>query len=206
MTQDHDLLRDGPGTAGPRGWRVVDLVVASVLAVVGGLFLWVVSLSWAVVTTPLAFYAPASAVLAGLWVLPGVLGGLVVRRPGAALYTELVAATLEALLGNAWGFSTVYYGFLEGLGAEVVLALLLYRRFGLPAAMLSGAGAGLALGLLDTTLYYASYSAADTTAYVALAVLSGAVVAGGGAWALTRALAATGALSPFASGRTAERV
>ena len=39
-----------------------------------------------------------------------------------------------------------------------------------------------------------------------LAVVSGAVIAGVGAWALTRALATTGALAPLASGRTAERV
>ena len=51
----------------------------AVLGVAGGLFLWVVAQSWELVTRPLSFYPPASAVLAGLWLLPGVLGGLVLR-------------------------------------------------------------------------------------------------------------------------------
>jgi energy-coupling factor transport system permease protein len=187
-------------------WRVVDLVVAAVLGVAGGLFLWGIATSWNALTTPLNFYPPASASLAGLWLVPGVLGGLVLRRPGAALFCELMAAVLEAILGNQWGFSTVYYGVVEGLGAEFVLALLLYRGFGLLPAMLSGAGSGAGLALLDLTIWYPTFSASYRTAYIGLAILSGAVIAGVGSWALTRALARVGVLAPLASGAAAERV
>jgi energy-coupling factor transport system substrate-specific component len=187
-------------------WRVVDIVVASVLGVVGGFFFWGVATLWEPMTKPLAFFPPASALLAGLWLVPAVLGGLVIRRPGAAVYTELVAAVLEALLGNQWGFSTVWYGLLEGLGAEFVLALLLYRRFGLPAALLAGAGAGVAVGILDVFVSYPTFSPGYKGAYILMAVVSGIVIAGAGAWALTRALARSGALAPLASGRVADRV
>ena len=187
-------------------WRVVDLVVASVLAVVGGLFFWGVATVWDPVTRALSLVPPSSALLAGLWMVPGVLGGLVIRKRGAAVYVELVAAVIEALLGNVWGFSTVYYGLIEGLGAEFVLALLLYRAFGPVPAVLAGAGAGLAGGLLDVTVYYPDLAGGAKAGYVALAVLSSAVIAGMGAWALTRALAATGALASLASGRAAQRV
>ena len=195
------------GAAAQRSrWRVVDIVVASVLAVVGGLFFWVVATVWEPLTTALKLAPPSSALLAGLWMVPAVLGGLVVRKAGAAVYVELVAAVIEALLGNQWGFSTVYYGLIEGLGAEFVLALLFYRAFGAVPAVLAGAGAGLAGGLLDVSVYYPDFAAGTKVGYVVLAVLSSAVIAGGGAWALTRGLAATGALAPLASGRTAERV
>jgi energy-coupling factor transport system substrate-specific component len=187
-------------------WRVVDMVVAGVLGVVGGFFFWGVATVWTPLTEALKLAPPASALLAGLWLVPGVLGGLVIRKPGAAVYVELVAAVLEALLGNQWGFSTVYYGLIEGLGAEFVLALLLYRTFTLVPAVLAGAGAGVAVGLLDTGVYYTDLTSGTKSGYVVLAVLSGAVIAGAGAWALTRALASTGALAPLASGRTAERV
>ena len=190
----------------PGRWRVVDVVVAGVLGVVGGFFFWGVATVWTPLTEALKLAPPSSALLAGLWLVPAVVGGLVVRRPGAAVYVELVAAVLEALLGNQWGFSTVYYGLIEGLGAEFVLALLLYRTFSLVPAMLAGAGAGAAVGLLDTSVYYPGLAAGTKIGYTALAVLSGAVIAGAGAWALTRALAATGALAPLASGRSAERV
>lgn len=192
-------------TATAGRWRIVDIVVASVLGVAGGL----VFSAWNAGSAPLreAMVPPVSAIVVGVWLFPAVLGALIVRRPGAAVYTELVAAVLSALVGNEWGFATVWYGLVEGLGAEVVFALLLYRRYGLPAALLAGAGAGVAVGLLDSLIYYPEVlGPAGRLAYVAIAVVSGVVIAGAGSWALTRALARTGTLAPLASGRAAERV
>ncbi|HZI97875.1 MAG TPA: ECF transporter S component [Actinomycetales bacterium] len=192
-------------TTRPR-WRVVDIVVASVIGVVGGFVFFAWNAAWLPLSTGLTFFPPASGILVGVWLLPGVLGGLIIRRPGAALYTELVAATLSALLGNQWGFATVWYGFLEGMGAEVVFALLLFRRWGLGAALGAGAGAGVVVGLLDAFVYYPAFSPGYKAVYVAATVVSGVVIAGLGAWALTRSIAATGALAPLASGRDARRV
>ncbi|GLY27079.1 ECF transporter S component [Kineosporia sp. NBRC 101731] len=192
-------------TARAGRWRVVDIVTASVLGVAGGLVFAV----WNAASTPLrdAMVPPTSAIIAGVWLFPAVLGALVVRKPGAAVYTELVAAALSALVGNEWGFSTVWYGLVEGMGAEVVFALVLYRRYGLPTALFAGAGAGVAVGLLDSLIYYPeTLGAAGKLAYVLIAMASGVVIAGIGSWLLTRALAATGTLAPLASGRSAERV
>ncbi len=187
-------------------WRVVDIVTASVLGVALGLVFVVWNLGWTPLSNGLAFFPPLSAAAAGVWLLPAVVGGLVVRRRGAAVYTELVAATVSALVGNQWGFSTVWYGLLEGLGAEVVLAVLLYRRWGLLAGLAAGAGAGVVVGVLDAFVYYPTFSAGYKAVYVALAVLSGVVVAGLGGWALTRALGRAGALAPLASAKDARRV
>ncbi|MFC5998701.1 ECF transporter S component [Quadrisphaera sp. GCM10027208] len=194
-------------TSAPRPrWRVVDIVVASVLGVAGGFLFVAWNAGWEPISRALAFFPPASGLLVGVWLLPAVLGALVVRRPGAAVYTELVAATVSALVGNQWGFATVWYGLLEGLGPEVVFALLLYRRWGLPTALLAGAAAGVVVGLLDSFVYYPEFSAAYKLVYTGLTTVSGVVIAGLGGWLLTRALAATGALAPLASGRDAERV
>lgn len=194
----------GPADPAPRNWQVVDIVVASVLGVLGGVLMSI----WNVASTPLrdAMVPPLSALYLGVWLFPAVLGALIVRRPGAAVYTELVAASLSALVGNEWGFATVYYGLAEGLGAEIVFLVLLYRYWGAVPALLAGAGSGLACGLLDVLLYYPDLAAAVKTGYIAVAVLSGAVIAGLGSWALARALSRTGALAPLASGRSAGRV
>jgi len=182
----------------------VDIVVASVLGVAGGLVFAV----WNATSVGLrgAMVPPGSAIVVGVWLFPAVLGMLIVRRPGAAVYTELVAAVVSALIGNEWGFSTVWYGLVEGLGAEVVFALLLYRRYGFPTALLAGAGAGVAVGLMDSLIYYPEVSAAVKLGYVSLAVVSGVIIAGLASWVLTRQLARTGSLASMASGRAAERV
>jgi energy-coupling factor transport system substrate-specific component len=181
-------------------WRVVDIVVASVLGVAGGLVFALWNVAWRPLSESLV--PPASAVVVGIWLFPAVLGALVVRKPGAAVYTELLAAAVSALVGNQWGFATVWYGLVEGLGAEVVFALLLYRSFGLPAALLGGLGSGVTVGLLDVVVYYPdAMGAAAKLGYVGLAALSGLVIAGLGTWLLTRALASTGVLAGLASGR-----
>jgi energy-coupling factor transport system substrate-specific component len=204
----HESTRSSQPTqsrlAGQSSWRVVDIVVASVLGVAGG----AVFAIWNEAATPLfnAIAPPMSAFYVGVWLFPGVLGGLIVRRPGAAVYTELVAAALSALIGNQWGFSTVYYGLGEGFGAEVIFLVFLYRRWSLDVALLAGAGAGLACGLLDSFIYYPDLSSTVHVGYTALCIASGAVIAGAGSWLLERALAGTGVLASLPSGRTAERV
>jgi energy-coupling factor transport system substrate-specific component len=192
-------------TAAAGRWRIVHIVVASVLGVAGGLVFSVWNVGWEPLSK--AVVPPASAIFVGVWLFPAVLGALIVRRPGAAVYTELVAAVLSALVGSQWGFATVWYGLVEGLGAEVVFALLLYRRFGLPTAVLAGAGAGVAVGLMDSLIYYPTLlGTGGRLAYVALAVVSGVIIAGVGSWVLNQALARTGTLAPMASGRVRERV
>lgn len=193
-------------TAPRRSWRVVDIVVASVLGVAIGLVFTVWNLGWNPLSSALEFFPPVKGLFVGVWLLGGVVGGLVVRKPGAAVFVELVAAVVSALIGNQWGFSTVWYGLLQGLGAEVVLAVLLYRQWGAVAAVGAGIGSGVVVGVLDTALYYPQFSTELKLVYGACAVVSGIVIAGLGGWALTRALARTGALAPLASGRNAQRV
>ena len=200
--------RTSSTTAAPRStrWRPVDVVVASVLGVAGGLLLVLWNLAYTPVDTALAFYPPASALVGGVWLLPGVLGGLIIRRPGAAVYVELVAAVLSALVGNQWGFSTVYYGLLQGLGAELVFTAVRYRRWSLPVVLASGAAAGIVGGLLNLIVYYTAFSTTHQLVYLAFIVLSGVGVAGVGWWVLAGGLRRTGALAPLASGRGGERV
>src|SRR5947207_611418 len=64
--------------------------------------------------------------------------------------------------------------------------------------------AGAAAGFLDVAIYYPNYSLTWRLAQIGLSALSGLVVAGLGSWALTLALARTGVLDRFPSGR--ERV
>ena len=137
-------------------WRVVDIVVASVLGVAAGL----IFLAWnTLYQGPKLLLEPLLPGLQGLldgpWLFAGVLGALIIRKPGAAIYTELLAAVVSALVGNQWGgFLTLEAGLVQGLGAELVFLLFFYRRWSLPVAILAGMGAALAGGInnLGTTI------------------------------------------------------
>jgi energy-coupling factor transport system substrate-specific component len=188
-------------------WRVVDIVTASVL----GVALGVVFILWNTAGTPLrdalgAVVPGLSALLAGVWLLPAVLGALVVRKPGAALYTELLAAIVSVLIvPNEWGWWTIEAGLVQGLGAELVFALFLYRRWGLAPALLAGAVAGLAMAANDLVVWYAaSLTPVFGVVYTASSIVTGALLAGLVGWLLVRALARAGALSRFAAGREHE--
>jgi energy-coupling factor transport system substrate-specific component len=189
-------------------WRVVDIVVAAVIAVVAGLIFWV----WDQASNPIG--APITAALPGLqgiingpWLFAGVLGGLVVRKPGAALFTELVAATVSALIGTQWGPLTLLSGVVQGAGAELVFLIVLYARWNWFVALLAGAGAGVGESVLDLLVWYPGAKTSFAVLYAAGTVVSGAVIGGLGSWAIVKGLAKTGALSRFGAGReVSERV
>lgn len=181
-------------------WRMVDIITAAVLAVAFGVIFWAWGLLWAATGPVFVAFPPAQGVLYGIWLMPAVLGALIIRKPGAALYVELVAATVSALLGSQWGLVTLLYGGAQGLAAELVFAAGMYRRFGLIRAMLAGAAAGVAAAVLDRVLYYPEWSGIWASTYVVAVALSAAVLAGIGSAVLTQRLAATGVLAPFAAG------
>jgi len=183
-------------------WRVVDIVVASVIAVACALVFLLWNVGYEVPSNILTPLLPGvQGLLAGPWLIAGVLGGLIIRKPGAALYTELVAAVISALVGNAWGPLTIVSGLVQGLGAELIFLVFLYGVWRLPVVMLAGAGAGLACGINDRILWYAGADTLFTTVYIVSTTISGAIIAGLGAWLIARGLAATGALGRFAAGR-----
>jgi energy-coupling factor transport system permease protein len=199
--------RHDPPAARQRGWRVVDIVVAAVLGVAAGVIFWAWGLAWTPLSSALAFFAPLSGLLAGGWLFAGVLGGLVLRRPGAALFTEVVAGVVSMTVGTQWGFSVLIWAVVQGLAAELGFALLGYRRWGLSAALTAGALAGVAVGMLDNTFSSnVTWQLTWQLVYLGCAVVSGLLLAGVLSWLTVRALAGTGALAPFASGRTAREV
>ena len=186
-------------------WRVVDIVVAAVLSVAVGLIFY----GWN--TVGYAGYEAVNALTPGLgglfngvWFLGGPLGAIIIRKPGAALFVEILAASVSAALGTVWGIEVLYSGFAQGLGAELIFLLVIYRRFNLTLTMISGALAGVGAVVLEYFLGNIAKGLEYNLIYLATSTISGAILAGLLAWVLMRALAKTGALSRLAAGREAQ--
>ncbi len=191
-------------TAAPNrfAWRIVDIIVASVIGVASGLIFVVWNIASNPVTGPLQAVLPGLQALGGgFWLFAGVLTALVIRKPGAALFGELLAAVVSALVGNQWGALTLLSGAVQGLGAELVFAAFLYGNWRAGAAILAGAAAGLAMAITDLTVWYPGSDTVFVTVYTISGIVGGALVAGLLSWLAVRGLAKTGALSRFAAGR-----
>jgi energy-coupling factor transport system substrate-specific component len=189
-------------------WRTVDIVVAAVVAVAFGVVFVVWNTLWTASTPLFIALPPAQAILYGVWLLPGVLVGLIVRRPGAALFGGIVSASVSALIGSQWGLDTLLSGAIQGGGAELAFAIGLYRVWNLPFAMLGGAlaGAGAAIHDLFMVAYYPETGPDFWVIFAAATIVSGIVVGGIGAWLILRALIRTGVLADFAAGREQHEV
>jgi energy-coupling factor transport system substrate-specific component len=181
-------------------WRTIDIVIASIIAVAFGVIFWAWGLLW---NGPAdAIPLPGRAVLYGMWLVPAVLGALIVRKPGAAFYTLTLASIVSVALGTSWGWSIVVQGPLEALGAEVVFAAFGYRVYRLPVALLAAALAGIVASVYDAFVWYPDTSWATLRfPYILITAASSVVLAGFGSVALARALAQTGVLDRFAVGR-----
>ena len=184
------------------GWRTVDLLTVAFLGAAFGIAYW----GWGIVyeapakALGLAF-PPLQGITAAPWLIAGVVGGLVIRRPGAALLCEVIAALVSMLPGTQWGATVLVSGILQGLGAEIAFAILGYGAFGLAAAMLAGALSAPLEAVYEWFVYWTDWGMGYKVAYLAILTAAGAVIAGGGGWLLTRALARAGALNALPPGQ-----
>jgi energy-coupling factor transport system substrate-specific component len=187
-------------------WRTVDIVVAAALAVAFGVVFWAWNSVWEATKPIFVAVTPAQYIISGVWLIPAVLGGLIIRKPGASLFTELVAATVSAILGSQWGLDTLLSGAIQGAAAEFVFGAMLYGRWSLGVAIAAAAAAAVGEWLHDMPVYYATLDLGQQLVIGVFMLLSAVIIAGIGSWFLMRSLVQTGVLAQFASGRAQQRI
>lgn len=105
-----------------------DIVTIVVIAVVFGLlgagwgFLW--NLAFAVPTIG----GMLSGALTFFWFIAPLVSFYLVRKPGAALFTQLLAGVIAVLAGHPAGIVAYGWYVIEGIGAELGFALFRYKR------------------------------------------------------------------------------
>ena len=187
-------------------WRTVDIVVTAAIAVAFGVVIWGWNLLWAAAAPLFAALPPAQNLMYGVWLVPGVLAGLVVRKPGAAFFAEVLAAVVSLLLGSQWALDAALSGVFQGAGAELGFAIFRYRVWNASTALLAAALSAVGAWIHDMPLWYPDLALTDQLIIGVFMLVSALVIAGYGAWWLMRALAQTGVLAQFPSGRAQTRV
>ena len=174
-------------------WRTRDIVVAAVIGVAFGVAFFVAGGLWSAI----AGLGPAQNLFYGVWLLPAIVAPLIIRKPGAALFAEVVAASLSALLGSLWGVDTLLSGLMQGAAAELVFAATRYRSYGFATLAAAGLAASAAAFVHDWYFYYSGY-ATDVLLLTALwMAVSGAILLPLAAIGLVKALRPTGVLDGF---------
>lgn len=145
-----------------------------------------------------------ASVLHAVWYFSGTLAVLILRKPGAAVYVNVVGSAVEMLLGNNFAFGFVFISaILQGIFAEIPFAVTRYRVFNLPMAVLSGLCTALEYGFYLLFFRYQGVALLSPRGIVHMIseLVGGALIAGVFSWLLFVAVAKTGALDHFASGR-----
>lgn len=175
-----------------RGLKLTDILVTIVIAVVFGIIYKIWGPMYDVVK-PLGTHAEQT--IYGMWFIAGTFAYLVIRKPGVAILAEVAAASVSAILGSEWGVSTLWYGLLQGLGAEIFFALFLYREKSTSIGVVTLASLGAAAGSLVLDFgygYIESLSAWNYTLLIGLRALGSIVIAGFVAYYLAKAIELTG--------------
>lgn len=182
------------------GWTLRELLIVAVLgAVFGVLYLGWVQI-WLV--TQAIFGAVTMDVFMGFWFIVSMIAAAIIRKPGAALLSEFLAALMQLLLGSPAGLLLLVSGLVQGAGAEAVFAATRWRRYSLPVLMLAGVGAAIASFAYTWIRFdYGALAPGLLVTMFVLRCLSGALLGGLLGHLVTQALYRTGVLSGLAIDR-----
>ncbi|TXK76110.1 ECF transporter S component [Paenibacillus sp. N3.4] len=176
-----------------KGLKLTDILITIVIAAVFGVIYRIWGPMYDILK-PIGLHAEQLSY--GMWFMAATFAFLVIRKPGVALLAEVAAATIEALFGGSWGVSTLVYGILQGLGAEIIFALFLYRRVNVGVTVLAAlASAILSLFVDQYYGYIDQLTLWNYFLFIGLRLLGSALIAGVFAYYLTGALARTGVLN-----------
>ena len=186
-------------------WTAADIAVGAALGVACGLVFWGFNFAYAWLSPIIGGILPGLAsVLHPLWYFSGTLAVIILRKPGAAVYVNLVGSAAEMLLGNQFSVGFVFASAaLQGLFAEIPFMVTRYRVYNLPISVVTGAWVALEYGVYLMLFRYqgVAFLSARGIVHMVSELVGGVLIAGVMSWYLYRAIAATGALDRFASGR-----
>ncbi|WP_040537104.1 ECF transporter S component [Schleiferilactobacillus shenzhenensis] len=124
----------------PVRWTIRDVIFLALIGVFFGLIYQLWSFAYyAIAATPLKPYANDLTI--GVWIMAGPLAGVLLRKVGASVIGELLAAAVEMMLFSSWGAADLISGFIQGIGNELGFAVTGYKNWDKFGLLMSTIGA-----------------------------------------------------------------
>ena len=181
-------------------WTLREILIVAVLGAAFG----VLYLAWVQVwLIAQAIFGPVTMdVVMGFWFIVSIIAAKIIRKPGAALLSELLTAVVQILLGSPAGLLLLVTGLVQGAGAEAVFAATRWRNYRLPVLIAAGVGAAVfSFAYTWIRFDYGALAPGLLVAMFVLRCLSGALLGGLAGHLIAEALYRTGVLSGLAMDR-----
>ncbi len=176
--------------------NISEIVFITVLSAVMGVIWWFYTFFYDI-TAPLLKPFMLDNLLTGVWFMGAVFFPYIVRKPGAAILGELIAAVVQGFIAR-WGISSIAYGLVQGVPVELFFLILGYRRWNLPVLMIAGVISALGSYILSFFWYgYSQLTLQYNIVQIVSFAISGAVLAGVFSKYLADGLKKTGVLNQF---------
>lgn len=185
-------------------WKLKDAVLMAILGVLFAavyLAVFYAGMSISTALTPFGLSAFGFELIYGVWFMAATIAACILRKPGAALITEVLASAIELLMGNSGGVTVVLTGLIQGLGCELGFAAFRYKKYNVLSMSLSGILAAIFIFIYE--LWYLQYyllSPGLLIAQLAVRFVSAIVFSGVISRAACTGLARTGVLKHYAIG------
>lgn len=180
-------------------WTLRDTVVMAVLGVVyGAIYVGFIPV-WGLLSGVIGPFALD--LIYGVWFMAPITAAYIIRKPGVAFMTEVLAALGEMPWGVA-GAGALIGGAMQGFACEIPFAVTRWRKYNTAVLMASGMTASVITMIHNWFLFgYNEFPTGMLLGMWAVRLVSGALIAGIGGKAVADGLAATGALRSFPLGR-----
>lgn len=111
-----------------KAWSLRDVILLAIIAIFFGIIyqLWGYAY-YALAATPLKVYANDATL--GVWIMAGPLAAIILKKAGASVIGELLAATVEMLLFSSWGAANLISGLIQGIASELGFTLTGYKNW-----------------------------------------------------------------------------
>jgi energy-coupling factor transport system substrate-specific component len=131
---------------------IFEIVFIAVVSVALGVAFWGWNFIYLLAKPILKLYG-VNYLSAGFWILVSVFLSGIIRKPGVAIIASVIAAAVEATVSAQWGIMSLAWGFVQGLGAELIFFIFMYRKWNLTVLILASVVSSFFSYLLDYFLY-----------------------------------------------------